>query len=150
MTRLAERPDLAAVRWIGTARVVSLERDEHDEPSRASAFTIMATVLALKPCANVRGTVSKDDCACGLAVAEKPDGFAIGEHQIREVDRDRVAFRQCVERLAQLVDVPCVQSTADRQNRGRAVRRALYLQYQPICAGRNSWSISQRRSGGRL
>jgi hypothetical protein len=48
--------------------------------------------------------VPKHDSAGGLAVAQKADGLTICEEQIRKVERDRVALRQCIERLTQSID----------------------------------------------
>jgi len=73
------RPGRTWARRVGTAKAATLERGDCGETGEASAFILYAKVLTLQVCANVRRAVSKNNFARSLAVAEKPDGFAIGE-----------------------------------------------------------------------
>jgi hypothetical protein len=92
---------------------------------------VSANVPAFHQASNVRRTVPKRNLTGGFAVAQKADGLAIYEEQIRKVEHDSFAVRQYVERLTQLVDILGAEPTADPQHRGRAVGRALYPQHQP-------------------
>src|SRR5260370_23471856 len=76
--------------------------------------------------------------------SQKADGLTICEEQIRKVERDGVALRQCVERLTQLADILGAESAADDQDRDRTVGRALYLEHQRGYAGCNSRSNRKR------
>jgi hypothetical protein len=76
--------------------------------------------------------VPKHNPPGGFAVAQKTDGLAICEEQIRKIEHDSFAVRQYLERLTQLVDILCVEPTTDRQHRRRAVGCALYPQHQPV------------------
>jgi hypothetical protein len=79
----------------------------------ALVFAVAADLSTFQPSSNVRRTVPKHNSPGGLAVAQKADCLTICEKQIRKVERDGVALRQCVERLTQLVDILCVESAAD-------------------------------------
>ena len=54
-------------------------------------------MLAFQPPSNVRRTVPKHNSPGGFEVAENADGLTIREEQIRKVERDSVAVRDCVE-----------------------------------------------------
>ena len=79
----------------------------------ALVFAVTADLSIFQPSSNVRRTVPKHNSPGGLAVAQKADGLTICEKQIRKVERDGVALRQCVERLTQLVNILCVELAAD-------------------------------------
>ena len=82
------------------------------------------------PDPDVLWTVAKHDAPPGLEFPQKTDDVTIREYQVGKVQHDGCAARDCVERLAELADVLGVESTADRQDDGSAVSRALNLEHR--------------------
>ena len=99
--------------------------------------TCSPNALDCHPHSNVRRTVAKHDTLAGLEFPKKADNVTIREYQVRQIQYDRTAARDCVERRAEFADVFGVESTADGQHDGSGVSRALNLQQRHDCAERN-------------
>jgi hypothetical protein len=100
-------------------------------------------VLGGHPDPDVRRTVAKHDALAGLEFPQKTDDVTIREYQVRKVQHDGCAARDCVERLAELADVLGVEATADRQHDGSAVSRAMNFEHLG-CSERNCRSNRKR------
>ena len=104
-------------------------REVDPKSSRQPGFVNHCSMILVcgHPCADVRRTVPKHNAIGGFVIAKVANGVAIGENQIREVQRRDGSGRFCVDQVAQLAHVLDIQSTADHEHEGR-VHPALNLQ----------------------